>query len=112
MRKFDNSDRLYARALKTIPTGAQTFSKSAQMMVRGASPLFLERANGARVWDVDGNEYLDFILGLLPVVLGHCDPDVDAAIRAQMSFHLSHLNVELELVVGNGNSRFFYFQKK
>lgn len=86
MRKFDNSDRLYARALKTIPTGAQTFSKSAQMMVRGASPLFLERANGARVWDVDGNEYLDFILGLLPVVLGHCDPDVDSAIRAQMEY--------------------------
>ena len=37
-------------------------------------PLFIERGQGARVWDVDGNEYLDFASGLLAISLGYCDP--------------------------------------
>ncbi len=61
--------------------------------VEGASPLFLDRGDGCRVWDVDGNEYLDFLLALMPVVLGYRDPDVDDAIRSQLdkgiSFSLS-----------------------
>ena len=88
-RRFDRSEALYHRALKTIPLASQTFSKSAMQYVRGAAPLFLERGRGCRVWDVDGNEYLDFVLGLMPVVLGYCDPDVDAAIRAQLDKGIS-----------------------
>lgn len=82
--KLDNSQALYERALKTIPMATQTFSKSAQNFVRGACPLFLERGDGGRVWDVDGNVYLDYLLGLLPIVLGYRDPDVDGAIRDQL----------------------------
>ena len=96
-RRFDRSEALYHRALKTIPLASQTFSKSAMQYVRGAAPLFLERGRGCRVWDVDGNEYLDFVLGLMPVVLGYCDPDVDAAIRAQLDKGISFsLATELE----------------
>jgi glutamate-1-semialdehyde aminotransferase len=72
------------RAQRTVPGASQTFSKGANQFVRGASPLFLERASGARVWDVDGHEYLDFTMGLCAVTLGYADPDVNAAVAAQL----------------------------
>jgi glutamate-1-semialdehyde 2,1-aminomutase len=96
-RRFDNSRRQLDRALKTIPLGTQTFSKSTMNFVEGSSPLFLDRGAGGRVWDVDGNEYIDYVLGLLPVVLGYCDPNVDAAIRMQLDKGISFsLATELE----------------
>ena len=87
--KFTKSKKTLERALKSIPLGSQTFSKSYQQFPDGASPLFLERGKGGRVWDVDGNEYVDLVCGLLPVVLGYCDPDVDNAIRAQLDKGIS-----------------------
>ena len=50
-----------------------------------AYPPYFDRAAGARVWDVDGNEYLDFNLGYGPVVLGHADERVNDAVMRQMS---------------------------
>lgn len=65
--------------------------------VEGAAPLFLEQGDGARVLDVDGNSYVDYVMGLLPVVLGYRDPDVDTAIRAQLDRGISFsLATELE----------------
>ncbi len=83
-RSFSESDRLLERALKTIPLGSQTFSKSFQQYVRGAMPQFIARGDGCRVEDVDGNSYIDYVLGLLPIVLGYRDPDVDRAIISQL----------------------------
>ncbi|MCX8090013.1 MAG: glutamate-1-semialdehyde 2,1-aminomutase [Verrucomicrobiae bacterium] len=48
----------------------------------GGQPLIVERAAGARLWDVDGNEYLDYICSWGPAILGHAHPKVVAAIRA------------------------------
>jgi len=97
-RVFDKSNALYKRALKTIPLASQTFSKSALNFVEGASPLFLSHGRGAYVWDVDGNAFVDHVLGLLPVVLGYCDPDVDHAIEAQLRRGISFsLATELEV---------------
>jgi glutamate-1-semialdehyde aminotransferase len=63
----------------------------------GAAPLFVERGDGAQVWDVDGNQYVDFVLGLLPVVLGYRDPEVDNAIRTQLDKGITlSLATELE----------------
>lgn len=60
----------------------------------GVSPFFIQRGKGSRVWDVDGNEYVDFINSLAAITLGYCDPDVDAAVRAQLEdgviFSLPH----------------------
>ncbi len=81
---FEKSMAALERAVQTIPLASQTFSKAAMSTVEGAAPLFLERGQGARVWDVDGNAYIDYVLGLLPVVLGYCDADVDGAIKAQL----------------------------
>ena len=83
-RRFDRSNQLFSRALEVVPLASQTFSKSHQQWVKGASPLFIERGRGCHVWDVDGNSYIDYVLGLMPIVLGYLDPDVDNAIREQL----------------------------
>ena len=49
-----------------------------------AYPMFGERARGSYFWDVDGNRFIDYMCAYGPNVLGYCDPDVDAAARAQM----------------------------
>ena len=83
-RTFDRSNQFFGRALDTIPLASQTFSKSWMTWTKGAAPLFVERGRGARIVDIDGNDYVDHVLGLLPIVLGYCDPDVDQAIVAQL----------------------------
>jgi len=92
-KSYDRSNQLFARAAEVVPLAAQTFSKSHQQWVRGASPLFLTAGKGCRVSDPDGNIYIDYLQGLMANVLGYGDPDVDAAIRAQlergMSFSLA-----------------------
>ena len=98
--RYRKSTEFLARAEAVIPLASQTFSKSRTALPVGISPLFLERGRGSRVWDVDGNEYIDFINGLLAISLGYNDPDVDAAVRAQLeqgvTFSLPH-PIETEL---------------
>lgn len=92
--RYAQSEKLLARAEQVIPLGSQTFSKSHIAYPHGVSPLFIDRGLGAKVWDVDGNQYLDFVNGLLCVSLGYQDPDVDAAVIAQLqkgvTFSLPH----------------------
>lgn len=105
-RVYDVSNQLFERASRVIPLASQTFSKSHQQWVRGATPLFLERGRGARVWDVDGNGYVDYVLGLLPVVLGYCDPDVDAAVLDQLQRGITFsLPTRLEMEVAERLTR-------
>ena len=82
------------RAERVIPLGTQTMSKHVSQFVGGVSPLFIERGQGSHVWDVDGNEFVDFPMALGPVILGYAEPVVDEAIRAQLergiTFTLSH----------------------
>ena len=94
---FERSAAALDRAERTIPLGAQTFSKSKVQFPAGAAPLFLTAGKGGRVWDVDGNEFVDLINGLLCVSLGYCDPEVDAAARRQIDRGVSFsLSTELE----------------
>src|SRR3989337_33988 len=94
MSRYIKSEKLLERALKTIPLASQTFSKSKTQYPHGVSPYFITRGKGSRVWDVDGNEYIDFINSLASVTLGYNDPDVTAAVRAQLEdgviFSLPH----------------------
>jgi glutamate-1-semialdehyde 2,1-aminomutase len=94
------SEVLYARALHLIPAATQTLAKGPTQHVRGVAPLYLKRGKGCRVWDVDGNAYLDFTMAVGPLSLGYCHPEVDAAIKAQLedgiTFSLMHpLEVEV-----------------
>lgn len=92
--RYNESERLLDRALETIPLGSQTFSKSKTQYPYGISPYFIEKGSGSRVWDADGNTYIDFVSSLGAVLLGYRDPDVDEAVRRQMdngvSFSLAH----------------------
>jgi glutamate-1-semialdehyde 2,1-aminomutase len=92
--RYQKSEHLLERALKTIPLGTQTFSKSKTQYPYGVSPYFIERGQGSHVWDVDGNEYIDLINSLAAVTLGYNDPDVTAAVQAQLQqgviFSLPH----------------------
>ena len=98
--RYARSIEMLERARRVIPLGTQTFSKSHQQFPQDAAPLFLTHGRGCRAWDVDGNEYIDLISGLLPVVLGYCDPDVDAAIRQQLECGISFsLATELEIAL-------------
>lgn len=95
---FRKSSELLQRALKVIPGGSQTFSKSHIIYPKGHTPLFLKYGKGGRVWDVDGNEFIDLVCGLLPVLLGYRDPDVDRAINEQIQNGISFsLPTELEI---------------
>ncbi len=82
-RNFNKSMALLQRARRVIPGASQTLSKSPQMFPEEAYPVFLERGRGCRVWDVDGNEYVDYILGLASITLGYDYPSVTEAVRRQ-----------------------------
>jgi glutamate-1-semialdehyde 2,1-aminomutase len=92
--RYQRSEELLERALKTIPLGSQTFSKSRTQYPFGVSPYFIQRGQGSHVWDVDGNEYIDLISSLASVTLGYNDTDVTAAVKAQLEegviFSLPH----------------------
>ena len=99
-----SSDALYARALGLIPSATQTLAKGPGQFVRGVAPKYLQRGKGARVWDVDANEFVDWSMGVGPVSLGYAYGPVDEAIRAQLedgiTFSLMHpLEVEVAELV-------------
>jgi len=97
---IEKSNELWARSAGLIPAGTQTLAKGPTQYVNGVAPKYLVRGKGAHVWDVDGNRFLDFTMGVGPLVLGYTHPEVDEAIRSQLSdgitFSLMH---PLEVIV-------------
>lgn len=98
--RIAESNQLWTRSRGLIPAGTQTLAKGPGQFVDGVAPKYLQRGHGARVEDVDGNEYLDLCMGIGPLILGYADPVVDAAIRDQLAdgitFSLMHpLEVEV-----------------
>src|SRR5260370_430899 len=73
------SDQLFAEALKYMPGGVDA-PVGAFRAVCG-QPFFVNKAKGARVWDVDGNEYLDYVGTWGPAILGHAHPKIIAAVQ-------------------------------
>jgi glutamate-1-semialdehyde 2,1-aminomutase len=94
------SEAWLARARGLVPAATQTLAKGPGQYVRGVAPAFASRAKGSRLWDVDGNEYLDWQMAIGPIVLGYGYEAVDEAIRRQLAdgitFSLVHpLEVEV-----------------
>lgn len=100
MHRYYHSEELLNRALKVIPLGSQTFSKSKTQYPYGVSPYFIDRGLGSHVWDVDGHEYIDFVNSLASITLGYGDADVTYAVQQQLKqgsiFSLSH-SIEVEV---------------
>jgi glutamate-1-semialdehyde 2,1-aminomutase len=79
----DRSRELGARLAHLVPGGAHTYAKGADQFPEGYAPI-IERGSGCHVWDVDGNEYLEWGMGLRAVTLGHGYPAVASAVAAQL----------------------------
>lgn len=83
-----------------IPSCTQTFSKGPTQFVQGIAPVFLEKGKGSHVWDVDGNEYIDYAMALGPVILGYNYPSVTENVKRHLElgtiFTLPH-RLEIEL---------------
>lgn len=78
------SDELYSRATGLIPAYTQTLAKGPGQYIRGVAPKYLLRGKGSHVWDVDGNEFIDYNMAIGSLSLGYAYPAVDNAIRAQL----------------------------
>lgn len=99
-RSLKRSYELKAKAERLIPSCGQTFSKGPTQFVQGVAPVFLARGEGSHVWDVDGNEYIDYPMSLGPIILGHNYTAITEAVTRQMRegtiFSLPHpLEVEV-----------------
>jgi glutamate-1-semialdehyde 2,1-aminomutase len=79
---FTRTQQLFERAQRVIPAGIYGH-QSPVMLVPGQYPYFFERGEGSRVWDVDGNEYVDYMCSYGPIVLGHNHPAVEKAVEGQ-----------------------------
>jgi len=78
--KFEKSRRLHESARRFIPTGVTSCMRAFQEPV----PLFIDHGAGSRLFDVDGNEYIDYALAHGPLILGHCHPRIVAAVEKQL----------------------------
>jgi len=101
---IDMSDEYYRRAAGLIPAGTQTLAKGPGQYVNGVAPKYLRRGKGSHVWDVDGNEFIDYNMGIGPLSLGYAYGRVDDAIRRQLedgiTFSMMHpLEVEVAELV-------------
>ncbi|MBN6888307.1 glutamate-1-semialdehyde 2,1-aminomutase [Cytobacillus horneckiae] len=77
---FSNSERLHKQALEHIVGGVNSPSRSYKA-VGGGSPVAMERAQGAYFWDVDGNQYIDYLAAYGPIITGHAHPHITKAIK-------------------------------
>jgi len=73
-----SSAALFSRALKVIPGGVNSPVRAFKAV--GGEPLFIQRGSGSHVWDVDGNEYVDYVCSWGPLILGHANPQVVQAV--------------------------------
>lgn len=81
---FERSNVLQSRLHQIVPGGAHTFAKGSDQYPEDMAPV-LVRGRGARVWDVDGNEFVEYGMGMRAVTLGHAYEPVLAAVRASIA---------------------------
>ena len=82
-----HSEDLFARAARSIPGGVNSPVRAFRAV--GGTPVFVERANGAYLWDADGKQYMDYVLSWGPMIAGHAHPQVLAAVEKKMRDGLS-----------------------
>src|SRR5215472_27803 len=95
-RSLKTSNAHFRRALRKLPLGV-----SSNFRYWGDDKtIYVKKGLGGRIWDLDDNEYVDYRLGYGPVILGHCDPHIDAAARrGQEVGTVFALSTEREVVV-------------
>ncbi len=83
----NSSEKLFAQAQRVIPGGVNSPVRAFKSV--GGTPLFIDRAQGPYIYDVDGKRYVDYVLSWGPMVLGHAHPEVIAAVQKQAEDGLS-----------------------
>lgn len=86
---IEKSNEYYYRALELIPSVTQTLAKGPTQWINGVAPKYLVKGKGSHVWDVDGNEYIDFMMAVGPLSLGYAYPKVDEAIKKQLEYGIT-----------------------
>ena len=81
---FKRSESMIARAQEIIPGGCHTYSKGPDQSPF-LGPKVISHGKGSHVWDVDGNEYIDWAMGLTAVSLGHAFEPVLEAVRSELT---------------------------
>ena len=84
MQNFSKTNELLARELKVSPLAAQTYSKSYRYFCKGIAPAYIDHAKGCYIYDVDGNEFIDFICALGPITVGYNDDRINNAAIEQL----------------------------
>ena len=84
---IQRSQQLFSRAKQSIPGGVNSPVRAFKSV--GGDPVFMERANGAYLFDADGNRYIDYINSWGPMILGHCHPEVVEALQKEAANALS-----------------------
>ena len=96
MTKHPKSQALYSESIKHIPGGVNSPVRAFKSV--GGDPLFIQRGQGSKIYDVDGNEYIDYVCSWGPLILGHSHPSVVAAMKSQVVNGTSYgAPTELEL---------------
>jgi glutamate-1-semialdehyde aminotransferase len=102
--EIKKSNEIFSRSQGLIPAHTQTLAKGPGQWIKGVAPKYLVKGKGSHVWDADGNEYIDYNMGIGPISLGYCYDKVDEAIKEQLAdgitFSLMHpLEVEVAELV-------------
>ena len=83
-RSLNKSNELWNEAQNLILSGCQLYSKGPETHIKGVSPIYIDHGKGSHVWDPDGNEYIDYDMGLGPILLGYQYEAVDNAVIKQL----------------------------
>src|SRR2546430_7276992 len=103
---MSDSKRLFEAASRLIPGGVNSPVRAFRGV--GGEPFFVARGEGARIWDVDGRSYLDFLGSWGPLILGHAAPSVVAAIAdaaARGTSYGAPTGLEVEMEIGRASCR-------
>ncbi len=77
--KTSRSKNLYTKALNLIPGGVNSPVRAFKAV--NSNPLFIAKASGSKIWDVDGNKFIDYVMSWGPLILGHSHPEVISAVK-------------------------------
>jgi glutamate-1-semialdehyde 2,1-aminomutase len=95
---WKNSQRLFKKAQELIPGGVNSPVRAFKAV--GGNPLFIQKAKGSKIYDVDGNSYIDYVLSWGPLILGHAHPKVVSALKKAVERGTSYgapTSLEIEL---------------
>ena len=90
------SEKLFHKACEIMPGGVNSPVRAFKSV--GGNPLFVKKANGSKIWDADGNKYIDYVASWGPLIFGHAHPQIVEALKRQVELGTSYgASTELEI---------------